>query len=99
VFLLSLLVQLLRVVQAYGLGVGLGIDVAFSYYLVFMPIGLLMLLLPVSISGFGLPQGVIVWMLRPLGVPDTLSFALTTLIILSGLFGNLPGALLYLRRR
>jgi hypothetical protein len=53
----------------------------------------------VSISGFGLPQGVIVWLLRPLGVPDPLSLALATLIILSGLFGNLPGAWLYLRRR
>lgn len=99
VFVLSVAVQLLRIVQAYGLGLGLGIDVPFSYYLVFMPIGLLMLLLPVSISGFGLPQTVIVWLLRPLGVPDVLSFALSTLIILSGLFGNLPGAWLYLRRR
>ena len=99
VFGLSVLVQVLRIVQAYGLGLGLGIDVPFSYYLVFMPIGLLMLLLPISVSGFGLPQGVIMWLMRPLGVPDELSLALTTLIILTGLFGNLPGAWLYLRRR
>ena len=97
VFTLSVVVQWLRILQAYGLGLGLGIDVPFTYYLVFMPIGLLMLLLPVSISGFGLPQTVMVWLLRPLGVPDPLSLALTTLIILSGLFGNLPGAWLYLR--
>ena len=97
VFGLSVLVQILRIVQAYGLGLALGLTVPFSYYLVFMPIGLLMLLLPISVSGFGLPQGVMVWLLRPLGVPDELSFALTTLIILSGLFGNLPGAWLYLR--
>jgi hypothetical protein len=99
VFGLSVLVQLLRILQAYGLGLGLGLTVPFSYYLVFMPIGLLMLLLPISISGFGLPQGVMVWLLRPLGVPDELSLALSTLIVLSGLFGNLPGALLYLRQR
>jgi len=99
VFVLSVAVQVLRIVQAYGLGLGLGIDVPFSYYLVFMPIGLLMLLLPVSISGFGLPQGVIVWLLDPVGVPGPLSLALATLIILSGLFGNLPGAWLYLHRR
>ncbi len=99
VFGLSTLVQVLRILQAYVLGLGLGIDVPFTYYLVFMPIGLLMLLIPVSVSGFGLPQSVIVWLLRPLGVPDPLSFALTTLIVLSGLFGNLPGALLYLRGR
>ncbi|MGI8672920.1 MAG: lysylphosphatidylglycerol synthase transmembrane domain-containing protein, partial [Luteitalea sp.] len=97
VFALSLLVQLLRIVQAYGLGFALGMTVPFSYYLVFMPIGLLMLLLPLSVSGFGLPQGVMIWLLRPLGVPDPQSLALTTLIVLSGLVGNLPGAWLYLR--
>jgi glycosyltransferase 2 family protein len=64
-----------------------------------MPIGLLMLLLPVSVSGFGLPQGVIVWLLRPRGVPDEQSFALSTLIVLTGLAGNLPGLLLWLRQR
>ena len=95
----SLVVQLLRIGQAYLLGLGLGIRVPFLYYVVFMPIGLLMLLLPVSISGFGLPQGVIVWLLRPMGVPDAQSFALSTLIVLTGLAGNLPGLILWLRRR
>jgi hypothetical protein len=32
-------------------------------------------------------------------VPDPQSFALSTLIVLSGLAGNLPGAWLYLRGR
>jgi uncharacterized protein (TIRG00374 family) len=95
----SVIVQLLRIVQAYLLGLGLGISVPFSAYLLFMPVGLLMLLLPISVSGFGLPQGVFVWMLQPLGVADTQSMALSTLIILTGLAGNLPGMLLWLRRR
>ncbi|MGE3277246.1 MAG: lysylphosphatidylglycerol synthase transmembrane domain-containing protein [Vicinamibacterales bacterium] len=95
----SLVVQLLRIGQAYLLGLGLGITVPFRFYLLFMPVGLLMLLLPVSISGFGLPQGVFVWLLRPLGVPDEASFALSTLIVLTGLAGNLPGLVLWLRAR
>lgn len=95
----SVIVQLLRIVQAYLLGLGLGITVPFRYYLVFMPVGLLMLLLPISISGFGLPQGVIVWLLRPMGVPEEQSFALSTLIVLTGLAGNLPGLWLWLRQR
>ena len=99
VLMLSLVVQALRILQAWVLGLGLGIAVPVAYYFVFMPIGLLMLLLPISVSGFGVPQGVIVWLLRPLGVDDTHSFALSTLIVLSGLAGNLPGAWLYLRRR
>ena len=94
----SLVVQLLRITQAYLLGVGLGLTVPFSYFLLFMPIGLLMLLLPVSISGFGVPQAAIVWLLRPMGVDDSTAFALSTLIILTGLAGNLPGLLLWLRR-
>jgi uncharacterized membrane protein YbhN (UPF0104 family) len=95
----SLVVQLLRIGQAYVLGLGLGLAVPFAYYLVFMPIGLLMLLLPISVSGFGVPQGVIVWLLRPVGVPDPLSFALSTLIVLTGLAGNLPGLALWLGAR
>ncbi len=99
VMLWSLAVQILRITQAYYLGLGLGMAVPYSYYLLFMPIGLLMLLLPISISGFGLPQGVIVWLLRPMGVPDAQSFALSTLIVLTGLAGNLPGLWLWLRQR
>lgn len=95
----SVVVQVLRIVQAFLLGLGLGIAVPFSAYLLFMPLGLLMLLLPISVSGFGFPQGVFVWMLQPLGVADVQSLALSTLIILTGLAGNLPGLVLWLRRR
>lgn len=95
----SVVVQLLRILQAYLLGLGLGIAVPFRYYLLFMPVGLLMLMLPVSVSGFGLPQGVIVWLLRPMGVADEQSFALSTLIVLTGLAGNLPGLVLWLREK
>jgi uncharacterized protein (TIRG00374 family) len=95
----SLAVQVLRITQAYFLGVGLGLTVPYSYYLLFMPLGLLILLLPISISGFGVPQGAIVWLLRPMGVPDPQSLALATLIVLTGLAGNIPGLWLWLRQR
>ena len=85
--------------RRYGLGRGLGLEIGLSYYLVFMPVAMLLLLLPVSISGFGLPQAAIVWLLRPMGVPDAESLALSTLIIVIGIIGNLPGALLYAVRR
>jgi uncharacterized protein (TIRG00374 family) len=95
----SIVVQVLRITQAYVLALGLGMTVPFSYFLLFMPLGLLMLLLPISISGFGLPQAMIVWLLQPMGVPDIQSLALSTLIVLTGLAGNLPGLVLWLRRR
>jgi glycosyltransferase 2 family protein len=97
VALLSISVQVLRILQAYLLGRGIGIDVPFSYYLLFMPIALIALLLPISISGIGAPQGIIVWLLGPAGVPQPQALALSTLIVLSGIVANLPGAWLYLR--
>jgi uncharacterized membrane protein YbhN (UPF0104 family) len=95
----SIAVQVLRVTQAYLLGLGLGMTVPFAYFLLFMPMALLLLLLPISISGFGLPQGGIVWMLQPMGVPEPQALALSTLIIVTGLAGNLPGLVLWLRQR
>ncbi|MGB2717125.1 MAG: lysylphosphatidylglycerol synthase transmembrane domain-containing protein [Vicinamibacterales bacterium] len=94
---LSIGVQLLRIAQAWLLGRGIGIEVSFSYYLLFMPVGLVALMLPISLNGFGVPQGIIVWLLRPVGVSSTDAFALSTLIVLSGILANLPGAWLYLR--
>jgi uncharacterized protein (TIRG00374 family) len=94
VTVLSVAVQLVRIFEAYLLGVGIGIDVPFSYYLLFMPAGLIALMLPISVAGFGAPQGLIVWLLQPRGVPVADALALSTLIVLSGLLGNLPGAVL-----
>ncbi len=97
VSVLSVGVQLLRILQAYLLGVAIGIDVPFSYYLLFMPAGLIALMMPISLAGFGAPQGLIVWLLQPRGVPQADALALSTLIVLSGIVANLPGAVLYLQ--
>jgi len=99
VAMLSLAVQVIRVVLAWVLGTGLGIDVGLDYYLVVMPVGIVLILLPISIGGFGPAQGAIVWMMRPLGVDEGLAFAMSTLFVLVGVVANLPGALLYLGRR
>jgi glycosyltransferase 2 family protein len=93
---LSIGVQVLRVLQAYVLGLAIGIAVPFSYYLLFMPAGLIALMMPISLAGFGAPQGLIVWLLRPRGVPEADALALSTLIVLSGILANLPGAALCL---
>ena len=95
----SIVVQVLRITQAFVLALGLGLTIPFGYLVMVMPVGLLVLLLPVSMSGFGLPQGVLVWLLRPIGVPDAASFALSTLIVLTGLAGNLPGLMLWVTGR
>jgi glycosyltransferase 2 family protein len=92
---LSLVVQAVRITLAWVIGSGLGIALPFSYYWVFMPLNILIILLPLSLGGFGLPQGTMVWTLGPLGVAPTQAFLLSLLFVLAGVVGNLPGALLY----
>jgi uncharacterized protein (TIRG00374 family) len=92
---LSLAVQVARISLAWVIGVGLGIALPFSAYWVFMPLNILIILLPLSLGGFGLPQGAMVWTLGPLGVEPTEAFLLSLLFVLAGVVGNLPGALLY----
>ena len=95
----SFAMQTLRIVLAWLIGVGLEMDVPLAYYLVIMPIGIVSILLPISIGGFGPAQGLVIWMLRPAGVPDELSFAMSTLYLGLGLVANLPGAVLFLHSR
>jgi hypothetical protein len=96
---LSLAVQAVRISLAWAIGAGLGIDVPFKYYWVFMPLNILVILVPLSLGGFGLPQGAMVWSLRPLGVAPTEAFLLSLLFVLAGVVGNLPGAVIYLSGR
>ncbi|MFM8535470.1 MAG: lysylphosphatidylglycerol synthase transmembrane domain-containing protein [Acidimicrobiia bacterium] len=96
---LSLLVQANRILLAWVLGLGLGIALPFSYYWVFMPLNILVILLPLSLGGFGLPQGTMIWTLEPLGVSPTQAFLLSTLFVGIGIVGNLPGAWMYVGGR
>jgi uncharacterized protein (TIRG00374 family) len=96
VLLCSIAVQALRVVQAYYLGRGLGIDAGLESYFAFIPIILLVMLLPVTFNGIGTSQAAFVWLFVPAGVPAPAAFALSVLFVALGIVGNLPGAILFI---
>jgi uncharacterized protein (TIRG00374 family) len=89
-------VQILRIVQAYYLGLGLGVTASPSAYFGFVPLILLVMLLPVTISGLGTSQAAFVWFFGQAGVPAASAFALSVLFVALNVVGNVPGALLYL---
>jgi hypothetical protein len=95
VLLGSLAVQVLRIVQAYFLGAGLGITVPLSTYFAFVPLILLVMLLPVTFNGIGTSQAAFVWFFGRAGVAAPAAFALSVLFVALGVVGNLPGGLLY----
>jgi hypothetical protein len=91
----SVVVQILRVLQAWCLGRALGIDASMVIYFAFVPLILLVMLLPVSINGIGTSQAAFVWFFGRAGVPGADAFALSVLFLALGVIGNLPGGLLY----
>ena len=95
VLVLSVFVQILRTIQAYFLGVGLGIDAPLSTYFAFIPLILLVMLLPVTFNGIGTSQAAFVWFFARVGVAAGPAFALSVLFVALGIVGNLPGGVLY----
>jgi uncharacterized protein (TIRG00374 family) len=95
VLICSLAVQGLRIVQAYYLGRGLGIEAGLETYVAFVPIILLIMLLPVTFNGIGTSQAAFVWFFSRAGVSEATSFALSVLFVALGIVGNLPGAILF----
>ncbi len=95
VLLASVGVQVLRVTQAYFLGVALGIASPLSAYFVAIPVILLIMLLPITMNGIGTSQAAFVWCFGAFGVGRPQAFALSVLFVALGVVGNLPGGLLY----
>jgi uncharacterized membrane protein YbhN (UPF0104 family) len=87
----------LRVLQAWCLGLALGIEAPLAAYVAFIPIILLVMLLPITISGLGTSQAGFVLFFRTAGVSEPAAFALSVLFVALGVVGNLPGGLLWTR--
>ncbi len=95
ILVISLIVQVLRVLQALCLGRALGLDVPASAYFAFVPVILLVILLPISINGIGTGQVAFVALFARAGVSAAEAFTLSVLYLALGAVGNLPGGALY----
>ena len=91
----SIGVQVLRILQAFCLGLGLGIGLPASAYFAFIPLILLFMLLPITFNGIGTSQLAFDWFFVGAGIAPATVFALSVLFIALGVIGNLPGGLLY----
>ncbi len=94
----SILVQVLRVTQAYYLGVALGINQPLLTYFEFIPLILLIMFLPITANGIGTSQAAFLYLFSKVGTPSAEAFALSVLFVALGIVGNIPGAIFYLRR-
>jgi uncharacterized protein (TIRG00374 family) len=96
VLLCSIAVQGLRVLQTFYLGVALGLTTPLWVYFAFVPLILLIVLMPITINGIGTTQAAFVWLFARVGVEAAPAFALSVLFLAIAIVGNLPGGVIYL---
>jgi uncharacterized protein (TIRG00374 family) len=98
-FVLALLMQFIRVVSAWTMANALGIDIPFIYYVLIIPVSMILIMLPISIGGFGLREGVLVGLFALAGFSTTDAFALGFGISITDMMISLSGGLIYLFAR
>lgn len=96
VLALSAGVQVLRILQAFCLGLALGIAAPAGIYFAFVPLITLVMQIPITIAGLGTTQYAFERLFGYAGVAAPLAVALSILFLALGTFGNLPGGLLYI---
>ncbi|HEV3416446.1 MAG TPA: lysylphosphatidylglycerol synthase domain-containing protein [Pirellulales bacterium] len=92
----GLAVQLLNVLVVVETGRAMGLQVPLVAYFVAVPVVALLTLLPVSVSGVGVREGGLVWMLASYGVGQGMGITLGILWFLVTVAGGLVGGLAYL---
>jgi glycosyltransferase 2 family protein len=95
VLVLSVFVQVFRVLQAWCLGRGLGMDVPLTTYFAFIPLIVFIMQVPITPNGLGTTQLAFDRFFVPQGAPRPEVFALSVLFLALGILGSLPGGILY----
>ena len=96
----SFLLQINVVTFYWALSMALGLSIAYADFYVIAPVAILVMMLPISINGIGVREGIFVFLLAQWGVGSAEAVALAWLeygiFLAFGLFG---GVLFALRRR
>lgn len=95
VLVMSVAVQLFRVLQAWCLGRALGIELPWLIWLIFIPIIVLVMQVPVTVNGLGTTQLAFDRLFVPQGASAPHVVVLSVLFLALGIVGTLPGGVLY----
>ena len=94
VFLLSVVIQTLRMVVYYVASLAVNANVPFQYFVIFTPIVMFLVMLPISLAGVGIRESGFVYFFTKVGVLGTIAFAIPALVSLMVVISVLPGGLI-----
>lgn len=98
-FLLNILNWIILYATTFFIGVSLGIDVSFFYFLVILPIATLVSQLPITIGGLGTREAMLIYLFGILGVEATKIFSMSIISLAIGIIPILIGSLLIFKKR
>ena len=91
-FLLNILSWVSIYLILYFIGLSLGIDLGFTYYLAILPIGTLVAMIPISISGLGTREATMISLFALFGAEASKVFSMSIInILLVGIIPSLVG--------
>jgi len=96
--LLSLMIQVLTILEIELISLGLGQHPSFTALFVFVPLIISVMAVPISISGLGLREGAFVVFFGLTGISAEASMAISFLWFLSVATGSLPGFVEYMKQ-
>jgi uncharacterized membrane protein YbhN (UPF0104 family) len=96
-FLMSLVIQALLIMMVATVARGIGRQLSFTELFVFVPVIMTIMIIPVSLSGFGVREGAFVALFGLTGIPSPVSVSISFLWFLSTAAASLIGLAEYLR--
>ena len=99
VWLVSLGVQLCRILVYWMAGLAVSIEASPVFYVAFQPVAAIIAALPISIGGLGVRENVLVELFGSVGVLESLAFAMSLLGYASGIIASLLGGVAFVLRR
>lgn len=94
-FILSLIENLFPVMWTYSLSLAFGLDISLLYFFILVPIVLVLVRLPISLSGIGIQEGTFVYFLSLIGVASSHALLLGAASNVIGILSILPGGIAY----
>lgn len=98
-FLSSILVQIIRVLIFYTVAVGFNVHAPALYYFMFIPLIMVLIMLPVSFNGIGIREGSFVAFFAMVGVSSADAFVVSFTVSLLTTLTTAVGGLIYLLDR
>jgi len=96
-FCLSILEHIVLGIVAYGAGLALGLDLNVVYYLAIIPVASAAGMMPISIGGLGVKEGVLVLLFTMVGLSGEEAFAFALYSRILALASLIPGGVIFWR--